>query len=150
MFWLYVLFFSLCWHLILPKKCNTHFNIMFLSITAILKTVLSHWWFTGQCLHLFTGNDVKSILLSIISRSSSSSSRILVVLKGHNAWHFVKSLKKIERFSFYMVCIKITERNYAANMVLIHVSIKQESNTFSVTNECISICQNTCFFGLTA
>lgn len=45
-----------------------------------------------------------------------------------------------------MVCIKITERNYAANVVLIHVSIKQESDTFSVTNECISICQNTCFF----
>lgn len=57
-----------------------------------------------------------------------------------------KFLKKIERFSFYMVCIKITERNYAANVVLIHVSIKQESDTFSVTNECISIGQNTCFF----
>lgn len=58
--------FSLCWHLVLPKKCNTHFNIMCLSIIAILKTVLSHWWFTGQYLHLFTGNDVKSILLSIV------------------------------------------------------------------------------------
>lgn len=71
----------------ITKKCNTHFNIMCLSIIAILKTVLSHWWFTGQYLHLFTGNDVKSILLSIISRSSSSSSSnsgILVVLKGHN------------------------------------------------------------------
>lgn len=66
---------------------------MCLSIIAILKTVLSHWWFTGQYLHLFTGNDVKSILLSIISRSSSSSSSnngILVVLKGHNEWHFVQ------------------------------------------------------------
>lgn len=88
----FVLFFSLCWHLVLPKKCNTHFNIMCLSIIAILKTVLSHWWFTGQYLHLFTGNDVKSILLSIISRSisSSSNSGILVVLKGHNEWHFVQ------------------------------------------------------------
>lgn len=128
-FWLYVLFcfFPLCWHLVLPKKCNTHFKIMCLSIIAILKTVLSHWWFTGQYLHLFTGNDVKSILLSIISRSIS---RIVVVLKGHNEWHSVNQIlkvfkKRIERFSFYMVCIKIIERNYAANMVLIHVSIKQ-------------------------